>query len=95
MINMGGKLDKPIMGAAPIPAEVLENHLKTMVPGKIVTSAVPPERLQIWLSMVQQDRVQEFFGQDESLSPMKVLAKIDDAPFMLIMHGRDGKLLGE
>lgn len=45
--------------------------------------------MQLWLSMAQQGRTRAFFGADESLFPMKVLAKIDDAPFMLIMHCSD------
>jgi len=88
-MNIGVKRDRPIMGAPTVPPEVLESHLKAMVPGKIVTSALPPERMQLWLSMAQQERTQAFFGTDESLFPMKVLAKIEDAPFMLIMHGSE------
>lgn len=83
------KRDKPIMGAPTIPLEVLESHLKAMVPGRIVTSAFPPQRLDLWLSLAQQGRVQDFFGRDESLFPMIVMEKLDDVPFMLIMHGSD------
>ena len=92
-MNIVAKHDKPIMGAPTIPPEVLENHLKAMVPGKIVTSEFPPDRMQLWLSMAQQGRTRAFFGADESLFPMKVLAKIDDAPFMLIMHGSDDTIV--
>lgn len=79
------------MGSAPVPPDVLDNYLEAMVPGKIVTSAFPPERFQLWLSIAQQDRTEEFFGKDESLSPWKVLGKIGNAPFMLIIHGSDGE----
>ena len=88
-IDLGAKCDKPILGAPTIPHEALESHLKAMVPGKIVTSAFPPERMHLSLSMVQQGRLQDFFGQDESLFTTKVMEKLDDVPFMLIMHGRD------
>lgn len=88
-IDRDPKRTKPILGAPIIPQEVVENHLNAMVPGRIVTSAFPPERLQLWLSMTQHGRRQAFFGSDDSLYPMKVLAKSEDAPFILIMHGSD------
>jgi hypothetical protein len=78
------------MGNAIVPLEVLENYLKAMVPGKIVTSAFPPERFHLYLSIAQHGRVEDFFGRDEKLSPIKVLAKIESVPFMLILHGSDG-----
>jgi hypothetical protein len=54
-----------------------------------VTSAHPPERVALGISMLQQKRKAEFFGTDERLFPMKVLEKIDTAPFTLILHGED------
>lgn len=63
--------------------------MKVMVPGKIVTSAYPPDQVSIGLSMLQQKRKAEFFGTDDRLFPLKVAQKIDATPFTLILHGKD------
>ena len=81
--------DRPILGAAAIPKSILEDHLKSMVPGKIVTAADPPARMPIALSITQQKRKAEFLGTDERLFPMKVLEKVDAVPFTFILHGKD------
>ena len=92
MLNRESLRKKPIIGLAPISPDILENHVKVMVPGKIVTSANPPERLQLWFSMDQQGRMEDFFGRDERLSPIKVVAKTESLPFRLVMHASEGKL---
>ncbi|KAE8453399.1 hypothetical protein EG329_010260 [Mollisiaceae sp. DMI_Dod_QoI] len=85
----GAKREKPIMGAPTIPPAVLEEYLKNMKPESIVTSADPPAPMQIALSLAQQQRTIEFYGLDDKLYPMKVLEKIKDAPYMLVLHGKD------
>jgi pimeloyl-ACP methyl ester carboxylesterase len=86
--------DRPILGLPTVPKSVLEEYLKAMVPGKIVTSAIPPERLAIGLSINQQHRKAEFFGTDERLYPFKVLEKLEIVPpFMLIIHGKDDSVI--
>jgi len=78
-----------LMDAPTIPPNILEEFLKTIEPGKIVTSAEPPARRQVVLSIVQQGRMLDLFGVDESLFPMSVLQTLDDMPFVLILHGKD------
>ncbi|KAK9426939.1 Alpha/Beta hydrolase protein [Lipomyces doorenjongii] len=85
------KDESQILGAPTIPKQVLEDHLKAMEPGKIVTAADPPERMVIGLSLLQQKRKAEFFGTDERLFPMKVLEKLDTVPFILLLHGEDDR----
>lgn len=82
--------DRPMLGAPTIPKSVLEEYLKSMIPGRIVTSAMPPERLPIALSINQQHRKAEFFGTDDRLYPFKVLEKLEKVPpFLLVIHGED------
>jgi dienelactone hydrolase len=84
------KKEKAMMGASTIPVEFLEEYLNNMKPGEIVTSADPPARMKIALALTQQyERKAEFWGLDENLYPFKVLEKIQDAPYMLILHGED------
>lgn len=81
--------DHQILGSSIIPKSILEEHLKGLVPGKIVTSAIPPDRFPIALSIMQQKRKAELFGTDDRLLPLKTLQKIDVAPFTLLLHGKD------
>lgn len=88
LTDPGQKRDVPVMGAPNFPPELLASHLKAMVPGRIVTSAEPPARLDIAMSLVQQDVRGEFFGTDDRLYPTKVMQKVESIPQLLIMHGR-------
>jgi acetyl esterase/lipase len=88
-IAVGVKRDRPILGAPTVPPHVLEDFLKKIKPGEIVTSAEWPARMQIALSLVQQTRTREFYGEDDRLYPMKVLEKAETMPYTLIIHGED------
>ncbi|KAH8817248.1 Alpha/Beta hydrolase protein [Xylogone sp. PMI_703] len=88
-IGTSPRPSKPILDTPDIPVEVLESHLKAMKPGKIVTSAFPPSRMDIAVSMAQQGRLVEFLGSDEKLYPLKLVEYIDEqrVPPMVLMHG--------
>lgn len=73
-LNLGVKRTVPIMGAPTIPPNILENFLKTIEPGKIVSSAEPPARFHIALSVAQQGRTFEFLGSGRELVPGVSLA---------------------
>ncbi|RDL37207.1 Uncharacterized protein BP5553_04640 [Venustampulla echinocandica] len=88
-IDIGRKRTVSIMGAPTIPPVVLDGFLAAIEPGKIVTSANPPERMPIVLSIAQQDRFAEFYGADEKLALRKVLETVDDMPHLLIIHGKE------
>jgi len=88
-LNSGAKRTAPILGVPTIPPNVLEEFVQNKEPGKIVTSAEPPARMYIALSIVQQGRTLEFFGTDERLFPVLALQTLGDMPFVLILHGRD------
>jgi hypothetical protein len=45
----------------------VEDHLKKIKPGEIVASADPPARTPIALSLVQQVKTREFFGEEDRL----------------------------
>lgn len=83
------KRSKPILGLPIFPASVLEDHLKAMQPGNIVTSAFPPARFDITMGIVQQDLKPKYLGDNENIYPFRVLAKSADTPYTLIIHGED------
>ncbi|KAK9489517.1 Alpha/Beta hydrolase protein [Lipomyces doorenjongii] len=88
-MGINRKGESQILGAPTIPKHFLDDHLKAMEPGKILTAADPPERMVIGLSLLQQKRKAEFFGTDERLFAMKVLEKLDTVPFTLLLRGED------
>jgi acetyl esterase/lipase len=62
---------------------VLDNHIRAIKPGKIVTSVFPPERLELGSLLTQQSRIIEFFGVHKSLLQIKSVQKV---PYLLILH---------
>lgn len=81
------------MGYPTIPPYILENFLTNIKPGEIVTHGNAPERTAVAVSLVQQGRMQEFFGSDDRLYPSKVLEKVDSVAFILILHGKDDSVV--
>lgn len=87
VITMAPKRTKPIFGAPVIPESVLREHLNAMQPGKIITEATPPDRIQLAISIIQQGSWDRYYGTDESYDVWKLLEKADDMPYVLILHG--------
>jgi hypothetical protein len=82
-----------LMGGAPIPPDgVITDHLESMRKGDVVSSVVPPERLDLGTAVILQGRFVEFLGEEEVLFPMgRVRAwKGDEGkmPRLWIYHGR-------
>ena len=75
LLDLAAKLEKPVLGAPTLPLDVVEKYLEALERGKALSSETPPGRMDLALSMAQRGRLQEFFGADESLLPLKVLAK--------------------
>jgi acetyl esterase/lipase len=83
---------KAPFGAPQLPSAILDGHLASMSPGKIVTGAFPQDRIPFGIVALQQGRFPELLGTDESLYPAKVIAKktsSDKAPFLYVFHGMD------
>lgn len=75
---------RDIRGNQKYPPSALENHMKAMEPGEVVTAVFPPERLELGILLAQQSRMMEFFRVPESLLQMKSVEKV---PYLLILHG--------
>jgi hypothetical protein len=48
---------------------IFGSQLDKMKPGKVVTSAGPPSRMDIAFLLVQLMRIRDFFGQEDRLCP--------------------------
>jgi acetyl esterase/lipase len=75
---------RAIRGNQEYSPSTLDNHIRAIGPGKIVTSVFPPERLELGSLLAQQSRMMEFFGVHESLLQMKSVEKV---PYLLVLHG--------
>lgn len=72
-----------------LPTEVVDAHVAAMAPGKVVTSAYPPARLDLTCSMVQNGRFLKFLGESKELFPVEMVAMAERMPAVLIVHGRE------
>jgi len=67
--------------------EVLDQHLATVKPGTVISSAIPPARNSLSYSMGAYGRHLEFFGRDEKLWPLGLIADAKWMPPTWIIHG--------
>ncbi|KAK3112915.1 hypothetical protein LTR53_010309 [Teratosphaeriaceae sp. CCFEE 6253] len=78
--------------APQIPPQVLANHLVGLKGTEVVTSATPPDRVPLTVSIIQQGRTAEFLGDDRGLYPLELLedGAVSEAglPPMWILHGK-------
>lgn len=91
---------KPILGTEPVPPEVLQTYLANMNRDKIVTEAYPPERMEIGLSIAQQNRAAEILGEKDEWIPLRFVRKVEkeelqdkDQTYVAIIHGEDDSVV--
>jgi acetyl esterase/lipase len=73
--------------APQLPKSILADYVSNLKGGEVVASAVPPDRVPLVISSLQQGRFSEFFGQDSSLYPIEVLDNVTDLPPTWLLHG--------
>ena len=83
------KYDKPILGHGPVSNAVVDEHMKSVQPGSIVSSANPPARLELAIAIVQNGRFLEFFGREPHLFPLERLSQAKSMPPTFIFHGSE------
>ena len=83
------KFEKQLLGTPMLPSDIVDEHVKAMAPGAVVTSVYLPSRLDIACSMVQNGRVVEFLGEAKELFPIEMVALVDSMPAVLIAHGSE------
>ncbi|MCJ1385198.1 hypothetical protein MMC17_008319 [Xylographa soralifera] len=92
-IQYNTKFEKNPFGTPMLPSEIVDAHVRSTAPGAVVTSAIPPARIDVAVSMVQNGRYLEFLGSDESLLPIEAMAKVDQMPPTLVTHGREDSVV--
>ena len=67
----------------------MDNYLALMKAGEIVTSADPPTRMPLAISIVQQGKLLDLLGTESRLYPMDQLERINKFPPLFITHGEN------
>jgi acetyl esterase/lipase len=66
---------------------ILREYLNNMTPGQTITSAVPPDRVPIVISSLQQGAFGKMLGNDSTLYPIEALDNVDNLPPIWLLHG--------
>ena len=88
-ITLSPTRTKPIFGAPVLPTSVLQDHLDSIQPGKIITEATPPDRINIAIAIAQQELFPRYYGTNERHDAWKLLEKANDIPYTFIFHGAE------
>ncbi|KAJ7583877.1 Alpha/Beta hydrolase protein [Mycena floridula] len=84
------KGEKPanyMLGYPAVPESVLDEHLASMAPNAVVSSAQPPLRMELAMAINQHGRLLEFFGTEPELFPFDRIEHVSAISPMLIIHG--------
>jgi acetyl esterase/lipase len=73
--------------APQLPRSILRDYISNLKGREVVSSAVPPDRVPLVISSLQQGKFGEIFGEDSSLYPIEVLDSVTDLPPTWILHG--------
>lgn len=72
---------------------ILRKYMAKMKIGEVITSEIPPSRVPIVISALQQGKWGDWFGGDSSLYPIEMLDKLDIIPPTWILHGKDDNVV--
>ncbi|KAF2149003.1 alpha/beta-hydrolase [Myriangium duriaei CBS 260.36] len=101
MLDVGGKhfnenhhkdlFDPPV---PQLPRETLQRHLDSLKGDEVITEAMPPVRLDLALSVLQQGTVGSLIGTDRRIFPYKLLEeRTEDLPPTWVYHGTDDNVV--
>ncbi|KAF2631498.1 alpha/beta-hydrolase [Macroventuria anomochaeta] len=69
------------------PASLVDEHMKSVRPGVVVSSCVPPERMNLSYVLSAYGRYLEFFGGDKMMWPLYLIEEKKWLPPTWIHHG--------
>ena len=87
------RCEKLLLRMPMLSAEIVDEHVKAMAPGVVVTSVYLPSRLDIACSMVQNGRVREFLGEAKEVFPVEMMEVVDSMLVVLIAHGSEDSVV--
>lgn len=74
-------------GQRPESAAIVDEHVKHIIPGTVISSAIPRARTALSYAMSTYGRWLEFYGEDKSLLPISSVERVRWFPSTLIIHG--------
>jgi acetyl esterase/lipase len=80
---------KAPFGTPMLDPTIIDSHLNSIIPGKVISEAEPPARMPLAIATLQQGRFSELVGLDPRLYPMKAIEMVNRLPFIFIFHGAD------
>ena len=69
------------------PESVIAEHMATVKPGVVVSSATPPERSPLSLALAMYGQYLKYFGDDERMWPVGLVEEKESLPPTWIIHG--------
>ena len=93
MLDMAAPFGEHPFGRETLHSSIVDDHLATMQPGKVITGVPPPpmERLDLAVAIVQHKRFPEILGKDKSLYPLGVLKEQRSFPPVFVFHGTEDR----
>ena len=79
--------------APQLPQNILRDYLTNLKGNEVVSSGVPPDRVPLVISVMQQGRYPDLMGEDSSLYPIEVLDTVTDLPPTWLFHGTEDKVV--
>jgi dipeptidyl aminopeptidase/acylaminoacyl peptidase len=69
------------------PESLVDQHMKAVKPGAVVSSSIPPERMNLSYVLSTYGRYLEFFGKDKMMWPLYLVEEKKWLPPTWIHHG--------
>jgi hypothetical protein len=85
--------EKNMVGYPTLPGNAIETHMSSLKRGDIVSSATPPDRMDLAISVIRQGKFVEMIGDDTNLFPMERLDLVKEIPSMLIIHCKNDLII--
>lgn len=78
---------KPFIDLPSPPGSLIDEHMEAVKPGAVVSSCVPPERMDLAYAFSASGRYLEFFGEDKTMWPLHLIEEKRSLPPTWIHHG--------
>jgi acetyl esterase/lipase len=85
--------EKNVAGYPALPGNTIEKYMSTLKGGEIVSSATPPDCMDLATSVIQQGKFVEMIGDDTNLFPMERLDLVKEIPPMFMIHGKKDSMV--
>ena len=79
--------------APQLPRSILRDYLAGLKGSEVIASAVPPDRVPLVISSLQQGSFGKLLGEDSSLYPLEMIDSVERLPPLWLIHGTDDTVI--